>query len=515
MIQLTINNIATHAEEGETILEVATRLNIPIPTMCHVKGLEHHTSCQVCLVKEERRGKFYPSCSARAEAGMQIVTHDSDVIEARRTALELLLSEHIGDCEAPCRIACPAFMNIPEMNRLIQQNQMDAALEVVMNDIALPGVMGRICPAPCENACKRKPIDQAVSICLLKRAVADTANKKPIVRPTHAANRAKVAIVGAGPAGLAAAYYLQLKGIQAVIYDRNELPGGSLQYHIPNELLDKKVLEKEITAILEVGVIFKPLQTIDYSAFKTLQTHYNAVVLAMGTYDGTLESWGLQCTPKQVISDKKTYQTNLPQVFAIGNLHLTTRMAIRSAAQGKEVAIAIEQLLTHQPVTGEKRRFNSTIGRLYADEFLEYLKEASPAQRVTPKTPRNDFDSSSAIAEAERCMHCDCRDATHCELRKYADEYQSSRKRFIFSERKHLKKLFLNHQIVYEPGKCIKCGICVRISTKNKLDYGFTYLGRGFDVAIGIPFQQDLERLCPTLEKDIVEACPTGALANR
>ena len=169
MINLKINNISVQVETGETLLQASRKAGIEIPTMCHDDNLEHFTSCQVCLVKDQNSGKLYPACSARAIENMDIVTGDKEVTEARKTALELLLSEHVGDCEAPCRIACPAFMDIPQMNRLIASGKFDRALDVVMKDIALPGVMGRICPAPCENACKRKPIDQAVSICLLKQ----------------------------------------------------------------------------------------------------------------------------------------------------------------------------------------------------------------------------------------------------------------------------------------------------------------------------------------------------------
>jgi len=216
MISITLNNISVSVPEGSTLLDAATQLGLEIPTMCHNGDLEHFTSCMLCLVKDGKTGKLLPSCSAKAFDGMEIITNDDEIREARKIALELLMSEHAGDCEAPCRVACPAFMDIPLMNRLIAAGQFEKALEVVMKDIALPGVLGRICPAPCEGACKRKPIDQAVSICLLKRFTADQANTYPAI-PTATPSDHKVAIIGAGPAGLAAAFYLQIKGIQAVV----------------------------------------------------------------------------------------------------------------------------------------------------------------------------------------------------------------------------------------------------------------------------------------------------------
>jgi ferredoxin len=321
-----------------------------------------------------------------------------------------------------------------------------------------------------------------------------------------------VAIVGAGPAGLAAALYLQLKGIQAVIYDRHELPGGALHYDVPEEILDKTALQREISFILHQGVVFKGKQNINAATFAELRNEYDAVVLAMGTYDGTPESWGLKCNEKQVMVDKKTYQTNLDKVFAVGNLNLTTRMSIRSAAQGKEVATAIEQLFAGENIAGEYRRFNSVVGRLYTEEYGEYLKEASVAGRFYPAKEGSGFSPDDVAAEAARCMHCDCRDAHECQLREYSDQYKANRKRFLFSDRKVLKKHIQQGVIIYEPGKCIKCGICVRICTKHQHDFGFTYIGRGFDVEIGIPFDKNMGEALKETAQVVARACPTGAL---
>src|SRR5690606_1089264 len=153
-------------------------------------------------------------------SGQSVITDDSEIKEARQTALELLLSEHVGDCEAPCQIACPAHMNIPQMNRLIAAGKFDESLAVVKRDIALPAVLGRICPAPCEGACHRKTVDERMSICLLKRFVGDE-GAEPDIIPAPKTGK-KVAVIGAGPAGLAAAYYLQIKGVQVTLLDKNE-----------------------------------------------------------------------------------------------------------------------------------------------------------------------------------------------------------------------------------------------------------------------------------------------------
>jgi hypothetical protein len=214
MITLKINNKQIQVENGTSVMKAAQQMGIDVPNMCWHDELEHFTSCMLCLVKDKKNGKLFPSCSVKASEGLEVITDDSEIKEARQTALELLLSEHVGDCEAPCQIACPAHMNIPLMNRLIAAGKFDESLAVVKRDIALPAVLGRICPAPCEGACHRKTVDEAVSICLLKRFVGDE-GAEPEIIPAKKTGK-KVAVIGAGPAGLAAAYYLQLKGVEVL-----------------------------------------------------------------------------------------------------------------------------------------------------------------------------------------------------------------------------------------------------------------------------------------------------------
>lgn len=169
MIYLKIDNKEIEVTEGTTVMEAARMAGISIPSMCHLKGYGNHPSCMVCLVKDMKTGALLPSCALKATSGMELSASDEDVLVARRQSLELLMSDHVGDCEAPCSLACPAGMNIPLMNRLIGEEKFTEALQVVKEEIALPFVLGYICPAPCEKACRRKNIDEAVSVCLLKR----------------------------------------------------------------------------------------------------------------------------------------------------------------------------------------------------------------------------------------------------------------------------------------------------------------------------------------------------------
>ena len=147
MIKLTIDNRSIEVPAGTSVWQAAKSVGIEIPTMCYLEGTEHFTSCMVCLVKDAHNGRLVRlGVLCLFPKGQNIITNDAETTESRKAALELLLSEHVGDCEAPCQLVCPAHMNIPLMNRLIAKGDFAKALEVVKRDIALPSILGRICP---------------------------------------------------------------------------------------------------------------------------------------------------------------------------------------------------------------------------------------------------------------------------------------------------------------------------------------------------------------------------------
>jgi predicted molibdopterin-dependent oxidoreductase YjgC len=164
MISLRINNIIVEAIEGETVLAAATREGYSIPTLCHKEGVAHYTSCMVCMVKEKGSGNFIPSCSSLVREGMDIDVTGEEVIQLRKKAFELLMSEHRAECEAPCRVVCPAGYNIPLMNRLLSAGDLENARKLSQKQLNTPEIWCFHCPGYCENACRRKKIDIPVSI---------------------------------------------------------------------------------------------------------------------------------------------------------------------------------------------------------------------------------------------------------------------------------------------------------------------------------------------------------------
>jgi len=419
MVKLKIDQKEVEARPDAVLMEVIRGEGIEVPSMCYLKNEEHFTSCMVCVVKERKEGKIIPSCSRKVEEGMDIITMDEEVQEARKLALELLLSEHVGDCEAPCQITCPAHMDIPLMNRLLATGKFTEALKVVRKDIALPSVLGRICPAPCEGACRRKPIDGAVSICLLKRFAGDQdlENDLPWEPERAETSGKKVTIIGAGPAGLAAAYHLSLMGHQCTVIDRNERAGGSLCKEVPEEALPASVLEDEIRLIERTGVEFNLGKAVDASLFQELRQTCDAVVVATGKGDSGISEWGLPMHPKGVDADRGSYRVEDANIFVVGSALKPSKLAIRALGQGKEVTFSVDQFLNGLPATGERFLFNSRFGKLHPAENEEYLKESYRGVRLEPEVIGDGFTPDQVMEEAKRCLHCDCRDLKNCRLR--------------------------------------------------------------------------------------------------
>jgi NADPH-dependent glutamate synthase beta subunit-like oxidoreductase/ferredoxin len=514
MINIKIDDKEIRIPEGTPVILAARKHGIEVPSMCYLENQEHITSCMICMVKDRKTDKLFPSCSVQAVDGMDLITMDDEIRESRKIALELLLSEHTGDCEAPCQITCPAHMDIPLMNRLLAAGKFDEALRVVKKDIALPAVFGRICPAPCEGACRRKSVDEAVSICLLKRSAGDHDLHTGTHIPDIAEEKPQsIAILGAGPAGLAAAYYLRLRGYRTALMDRNSEAGGSLHREVKEGVLPPEILGGEIDVLKKMGVQFKMNYSIDTENFESLKKEYDAVLIATGSGSSGAENWGLERGERGIKADKNSYQTANASVFVAGSALRPAKMAIRTLGQGKEVAYSIDQYLKGKKVEGEKFLFNSRFGKLKELEISEYLKESVEGNRIEPKDLKSGLTVEEVINEASRCMRCDCRDLENCKLRIYSDVYEAKQRRYSSEERSLVRKDFQHEILIYEPSKCIRCGVCVKICRDNGEEFGLTFIGRGFDIQIGIPFNESMKKGIYTLAKETAQACPTGALA--
>jgi predicted molibdopterin-dependent oxidoreductase YjgC len=351
MPEISINNTKITVQENSTILDAAEKLGISIPTMCHLKGSPAFTSCMICVVKHEKTGALIPACSALVEDGMIITTDTDETRDARRTALELLFSEHLGDCEGPCHRVCPAHINIPQLIRHVANRDI-AAASGLLREAHVSGNPCEHCTQQCEKACRRSQHDGAVSI-------------RHLIEFVHA-------------------------------------------------------------------------------------------------------------------SEPASSKVN---------------------AESSE--------------TDKAKRFNCSMGRLLDGEMDTFLTNASSSPRIEPANGATaSFTIEEAANESLRCLRCDCRKAESCKLRDYADTYQVQQRRYKPTARAAFKQVRQHTDIVYEPGKCIKCGLCVKITEKHCEPFGLTFIGRGLDLQIEAPFNESLDKALTTAANDCVDACPTAALAH-
>jgi glutamate synthase (NADPH) small chain len=542
MPRVTIDDRTIEVAEGTTILAAARSLGIDIPTLCHMEGFDPDPSCFVCVVQLEGRRELSPSCVTVVADGMVVRTDSEDVLAARRTALELLLSDHTGDCEAPCSRACPAHLDVADFIQAIKVGDDGRAIEIIRRTIALPASLGRVCPRFCENACRRKELDEAVAICSLRRfaADADLASGDPCVPECADVSGKRAVIVGAGPAGLSAAYYLQQMGHACTLLEAREQPGGMFRYGIAEGRLPDEILDAEIAVIHGLGAEIRTgVRLGGHVTFETLRADYDAVLLAMGcqvsgavaeafspkghTTSGgaidtaSLEQMGLEVSPRGARVDRRTQATNLPGVFAAGNVTSGPNYGVHAVAAGRRAAVAIDQHLRGAEVVGEGHHVNVLMRDLSEKELAAFHAGADPAPRVVLPEESGDaaprgLTESEARNESRRCLDCDCAKRRHCDLRQTSEAVGASVGRFR-GERRPFSRDATHPDVVYEAGKCIQCGRCVRIAESARETLGLTFVGRGFAVRTATPLSGSLSASLQQTARQCVEACPTGALS--
>ncbi|MCT4619667.1 MAG: molybdopterin-dependent oxidoreductase [Marinisporobacter sp.] len=286
-IRLNINGKEVLAHSDQTILEVARENGIEIPTLCYDERVEIYGSCGLCVVEVEGIPKLLRACATKISEGMVVKTNTQRVRGSRRMALELLLSDHVGDCRPPCVLECPANTDCQGYVGLIANGQFEEAVELIKEQLPLPASIGRVCPHPCEDACRRQLVEEPISIAALKSFAADIDlnNAKSFMPELKDATDKSIAIIGGGPGGLTAAYYLAKEGHSVTIYEAMPKLGGMLRYGIPQYRLPKEVLDKEIAIIEKMGVKMIPNMKIGKDIeFDSIRNCYDAVFVAIGAW---------------------------------------------------------------------------------------------------------------------------------------------------------------------------------------------------------------------------------------
>ncbi len=484
MARLRINHKEVEVANGATLLDAAHAAGVEIPTLCWLKETGALTSCMICVVRERSTGRLLPACAARAADGMDIDTDCEKVQEARREVLRMLLDEHVGDCEAPCSRICPAGLNIPRMLRHIQKNETEAAARRAKLDLVFPATLGHVCTAPCERVCRRGQYDTTIAIRESHRDASVPFLTKDFGQDARRmATGLSVGIVGAGLAGMAAAWTCALDGHACRIYEKRGNAGAKLRA-LPAETLPPSVLDAETETVRALGVEF---------VFNSEVGAEPSLTALLEEHDAVIVACDLSFAPHAKIFTAKE-----------------EAMHVRAVGSGKRAAREVSAFLTDQPMPGTEKCFNSSIGRLHPAELAAYAVERrnDVGQAPSPVDP-----GAAVLHEASRCLHCDCAKPVSCKLRRYAEQYGLGPQITRVMERAPVAAVRTADGVLFEPGKCIKCGICVEIVRASGLDAGIAFAGRGLESRLEVPFGASLAKGLGGVAGRCVEACPTAALS--
>ena len=237
------------------------------------------------LIESTASSIFYSAdCAIGYEAALMVLKG----IKGFRNDFE----EHVlrGRCicelnqPVPCVSQCPAGVDIPGYVALVAEGNYADAVRLIRKDNPLPSVCGLICEHPCEVRCRRTLMDDPINIRGLKRFAVEHAGEVPVPEPAEATGK-KVAVIGGGPGGISAAYYLRLMGHDVTIYEQRKQLGGMLRYGIPSYRLPRETLDREIEQLLSTGIHVKTGVTVGESPnILELRSQYDAVYIAIGAH---------------------------------------------------------------------------------------------------------------------------------------------------------------------------------------------------------------------------------------
>ncbi|NLD98989.1 MAG: FAD-dependent oxidoreductase, partial [Fibrobacter sp.] len=290
-ITVTVDGKQIEVYDNLTILQALLQEGLHIPHLCYdIRLTRSNGNCGLCVVEVNEDSRAVKSCQTPIRDGMRIITSNERIIAYRKIRLEQLLSDHNADCVAPCVTTCPANIDIQSYLHQVSNGNYTAALRVIKDRNPFPSACGRVCPHPCEYRCRRNLVDSPVAINHIKRFVADRdmENQSPWLPKKKPETGKKVAIVGGGPSGLSAAYYLAISGHEVTVFDKQSQPGGMMRYGIPQYRLPKETLDREIQIIRQLGVQILTEKTLGiHIRLENLQKDYDAVYLAIGSWRAT------------------------------------------------------------------------------------------------------------------------------------------------------------------------------------------------------------------------------------
>jgi ferredoxin len=223
------------------------------------------------------------------------------------------------------------------------------------------------------------------------------------------------------------------------------------------------------------------------------------------------EAFGLEMAPGGVKVNPDTFETSLRSVFAAGRAVKPIPHLVRVMAEAQAAAECVRLYLAGKRLRRPDKPFSSVMGRLGEKELKAFLGSASTVPKADACDTCAGLTQRDSQLEASRCLHCDCRSSGDCALQSYAQYYEADASRFK-SERRKFEQQAQPGGVIFEPGKCIVCGICVRLTELAREPLGLTFIGRGFNVRLAAPFDHKVSEGLRVTAEECVRHCPTGAL---
>ncbi len=369
-ITVTINGEEYETEPGKKVLDVCRENDVFVPTLCELEYIEEpFGGCRVCLteVTTDRGTEVTTSCDTPIQDGMEINTETDEIFEGRKMALELLLSEHSGDCVAPCSFECPASLDVQGYLAHIANGRPSEAVELIKEKTPLALSLGMACFAPCEDECRREKVEDSIAIRQQKMFAAEEDIQDPWTPEIKEETDKNIAIVGGGPAGLTASYFLRLEGHDVKIFDMMPELGGMMRYGIPEYRLPNDLLDKEIEWILDLGIEAETDTKLGEDvSLEELREEHDAVFMGTGAWDpwmipiDGIDLQGVMGGIDFLIDYNSGKDLNLGEkVVVVGCGNTAIDVARTAKRMGKEVTIAYrrseEQAPAHQDEIDEAK----------------------------------------------------------------------------------------------------------------------------------------------------------------
>lgn len=383
-----------------------------------------------------------------------------------------LLHEREAKCvqENPpgCTAGCPVHVDARGLIAAVRKGDLAAGLALYAKTIPFPGIISRICDQPCRQACKRREVDESLSVRALERFCAEKGGQ-PASRPTPPAKNQHVAVVGAGLSGLTAALDLAHKGYRVTVYEASDRMGGRI-CELPESELPRRVIDEDFAVFkrLPVEVNFNtPVGADTGLTLAGIAEKFDAVYLGVGRRGASSAAQGLETDDSgKIIVDQLTMATSSPKVFAGGSLlRSDDRFSpIDSLADGRSAAISIDRLLQNASLTAGREKAGPYASKLYTS-----IDGVKPQAAVSPAEPAGGYSESEAAAEAGRCLACECRECVKvCE---YLAHYGAYPKRYVREVYNNLSIVMGIHHANKMINTCSLCGLCREVCP-GQLDMG-------------------------------------------